>query len=214
MAFSPEAMKASIRRGGLSHQSHFDCIITPPVKLQTDSLSRSLRSAGIFSGDAATVRTTTGASTNLSAFQDLTLRISAADLPGRGTKPTYVKYWGPERNFAMTPSYVDATIIIICSENLVERELFMRWQDLMFGSHRSSTSATTTTRYTTGYYDDYIGKVTVRQYSPKGNVVYTIELMEAYPVIINPLSSSWDSNDVHKLSVSFNYHHFEESSSE
>lgn len=65
-------------------------------------------------------------------------------------------------------------------------------------------------RFDSSGYVDY-----ARQYlydgspDPKADIAYEVELVDAYPISVDPLSTSWeDSNDLHRLKVTFAYKYY------
>jgi hypothetical protein len=66
------------------------------------------------------------------------------------------------------------------------------------------------TNFTTAYQSAYLTNVEIRQLDEADNVTYAVKLIDAYPVVVNPLQlDSGLANAVHKLNVTFNYRKWE-----
>ena len=107
MAFRVNEFLASLQRSEFAYQSHHDCVVIPPSVFGTPL-------------DA----------------QDITMRIEGNDVPGRGLQTLDLRYWGPPRRVAYQPTHTDVTLLVICSRDLRERDLFLAWQDLAVNRYR------------------------------------------------------------------------------
>lgn len=98
----------------------------------------------------------------------LRLRIESASLPRRTLATVEQRYHGPERKIPYAVEYSNMNLEIIMSENMIERELFMQWQDL-FTSGGNNISGHRLTgnqnNYDATYYDECIGTVELFQYA-------------------------------------------------
>jgi hypothetical protein len=139
----------------------------------------------------------------------LTARIDSAELPGRSIQTANLKYFGALRKVGYDVFYPEITASIILNSTMQERLLFTRWQDLIINNH--ARNFTDNYQYELGYYDRYVGTITLNQYSNDGAKIYSVVLREAYPVLINALPVNWGSEDIHRLTVTFTYRHWVES---
>lgn len=182
MAFNVQEFKSSFNRQSFAKQNNFDVLFTLPLGLIEDSRSLSLRCETIeFPGRAMTAIDT---------------------YRGRGYDISVnVPYGGIHMELGAT---------FICSEDLREKEIFEEWQDKIIGNYRQGNNITQRTQFNPGYYDDWIKpcSMEIRQYNEAGDKTYEVQLIEIFPRTINPLSSSWASNEFHKLQVLFNYRYY------
>jgi len=154
-----------------------------------------------------------GSSFGLSS--SLMFRVSTAELPQRNVENiSYLEYGAPYKIGAGL-NYVDTSIGIICSPDLREREFFMRWQDLIGGAHRMGDLNTDQrgSQFDIGYYDNYVAKkgITIYQLDQQGFKTYAVDLIDAYPIVISPLSLDWSNgSEVQKLNVTLAFRYFEE----
>ena len=134
--------------------------------------------------------------------QNMMLRCDTVDIPGRSIATTEYRIYGPLRKIPYGAIYTDVACQFLLSEDLQEKSYFEQWQDKIvnhgaFGSSRAS--------HNIGYYNDYVGNVTIRQFSNGGDLMSVHTLQEAYPVNVSPVQMSWGSNEFAKLAVAFAY---------
>jgi hypothetical protein len=164
--------------------------------------------------------------------RDMTLRVDTVDLPGRnfGLADHKFNNIGPVNRIPTMQTYSDVTITMILSEDLREKDYFESWQNLMMdtGVYEGSNSAQeindfsvfsvngaginsnyTGARFQHKYFDNYIGRVEIRQYGSGGNLTSIHTLQEAYPTSIAPVGMNWgDAEGVAKLAVTFSYKNY------
>ena len=93
----------------------------------------------------------------------LQLRIEKVSMPRRAIETIgNAQFHGPERKVAYGVSYSNISLEIILSENMIEREIFMMWQDAMF-SNKNRTGPSPI--YDSAYYNDYAGSFEILQYA-------------------------------------------------
>lgn len=105
----------------------------------------------------------------------LPLRIESASLPARSLETIDQRYHGPTRQIPYAFQYQPMTLRILLSENMIEREIFMAWQDMSISSgglasyRRSGGRAPKAGGFDSTYYDEMVGSVEVMQFaeSPK-----------------------------------------------
>ena len=127
----------------------------------------------------------------------------------------YLEYGAYHIKLGGGVNYVDTPISIICSPDLREREFFMRWQDLIGGFHRNPDldADQRKNQFNIGYYDNYVAKkgITIYQLDQQGFKTYAVDLIDAYPIVINPLSLSWaNGSEVQVMNVTIAFRYFEE----
>jgi hypothetical protein len=189
MAFNISDFKANLAGSGsrgISKQSHFEVVVSPPRKIELSNRSR----------------------TALDSFR---FRVETAELPGRAIQTFNHKTsgYGVASKFGYDVTYSDVNLTFLCGADLGEKSFFQAWQSSVVGNHTRNQDIRR--HQSLGYYDDYTGSVALIQYDDQGNVVYTMALAEAYPIVVNPLPLSWASEDLHRLTVQFAYKHFIES---
>jgi len=147
--------------------------------------------------------------------RDLVMRIDSIDIPGRSFSPIDHRFTniGPVNKLPGVQTYPDITATIICSEDLREKDFFEWWQENMqnTGAYEEyiPTGSYGKSKFGHRYFDDYIGRVVVRQYGSQGELKSTHTLNEAYPLTISPISMNWSSEEPARLAVSFAYRNYQ-----
>ena len=178
MSFKPDELLATLNKYGVAKSSHFEVQITGPG--------------------------TTGEE------NDLMFRADACELPGRTISTSEYRIYGPIRKIAYASTYTDTSIGFLCSADLREKRYFEEWQDIIM-HHRATSGMSakhTRGRYETGYYDDYIKTIEIRQYDENGRRRSRHYLDEAYPIGIAPISMGWGNGELIRLQVTFAYHDY------
>ena len=99
--------------------------------------------------------------------ENMMFRARTVDIPGRGIATTEYRIYGPLRKVPYGAIYTDVACQFLLSEDLQEKSYFEQWQDKIvnhgaFGSRRGS--------HNVGYYNDYVGNVTIRQFGNGGDL--------------------------------------------
>ena len=144
--FGIDAFAAELGKGGTAKPYLFSVIISPPSKLLTEMKATQVA---------------------------LQLRIEKVSMPRRAIETIgNTQFHGPERKIAYAMTYSNVNLEIILSENMIERELFMRWQDAMFANDRPAGGADfgghrrgEGSLYDSAYFDDYKGTLEIFQYA-------------------------------------------------
>lgn len=132
----------------------------------------------------------------------LSLRCESTELPGRSLMTTSMKIYGIEEKFPYLSSYNDVSLTFIVSDDMIEKKIFESWLDYI---HPSAT-------FNFKYKDEYSSNLKITQYDLKKTESYQVLLKRAYPIAVNPLSLDWGSDGYHKLTVTFVYDYWENTS--
>lgn len=181
MTFNVNNLVSSINKTGIAKTSHFEIQITG-------------------AGDSG-------------LEQEMMTRADACDLPGRSLMTAEHKFgnYGPINKVPYGgQTYSDATVSIIASEDLREKEYFEVWQNYIVdtGAFETGDSRRVGSKFNPQYFDSYLGTVNIRQYGSAGELRSIHTLQEAYPIIINPISMSWAEDSIVKISVTFAYKNY------
>lgn len=129
-----------------------------------------------------------------------------AVIPGQQiqTNESRVEY-GPIRKVGYSNLYMDAAIDFYVDGEFYVKEMFDTWQRDQQGKPEDQ-NLETPGDFDPKFYDQYIGKVVVVQYSPQGKQIYQTTLVEAYPIQVSELNLDWaDKDQIHILNVQFAY---------
>jgi|TARA_R110001606_G_C15322873_1_gene644811 hypothetical protein len=187
MGFDINKFTAELNKSGMARSSDFECVIDTKSILGLNEVSSSLQ-----------------------------FRLESTSLPMRSVQPIDYKDYGYPYKIGGMANTVEIEMVIICSEDLRERDFFMSWQDLIVGKHRKkeigNNEATRKNMFDVGYYDDYVCKqgVSIYQLDPSGFRTYAVDLIDAYPMNVQPLSLSWGQTEIQKMNVTMTFRYFEE----
>jgi hypothetical protein len=98
------------------------------------------------------------------------LRIESVSMPRRSLMTIDQRHYGPTRKIPyMIDDYATINVEVIMSEDMREREFFMRWQDLFVSGGLSWNNSARITgqnnNYDSSYYDECFGRVNINQYA-------------------------------------------------
>jgi len=138
------------------------------------------------------------------------LRCDSISFPSRAPLTSNIKYFGPERRKVYGYDSAPVTATVILSQNMIERELFLRWQDLAVGTARNPNQqgSGTANSFLVGYYKNYTADVEIIKYNDAGFKTQTTTLIEAFPGFVGEVGTAWDSEDILKINVTLNYRYF------
>jgi hypothetical protein len=135
----------------------------------------------------------------------LSLRCESTNIPGRTFATTEQKFGSnPTEKHAYHTTYndIDMTFIVTESHNrgtfsskLPEKQFFDEWMNLI----------NPTTTYDFLYKKDYVGSIFINQLDTSNNEIFSVKLIDAFPISVNQLDLDWSSDGYHKLNVTFAY---------
>ena len=138
-----------------------------------------------------------GDSKNISG-RGLSVVCDSAPLPGISYSTGTIEDIGPEYLYPYTASFEDLELSFFCSESMQERIFFDAWFE--------SISPITETNFPKfSFRDDYVTTITMDKLNHRDERVYSLKLIEAYPITMSDQEMGYDSNDALKLSITFNY---------
>ena len=212
MSFSPQLFLTNIKaHDGPAKPSRFEVIIPIPgyinsfvgnsILEQLINLPNNIVSSvtDIFSAPQDPATRTTNAS--LSRY--LALQCETAELPGRTIDTHEVKIYGPGFRVPNDSKYAgDINLGFICTNDFYERKLFDRWLEAI---HPSDTN---NLRFPKGETTRYMCNITIIQYDDFIKKIYSVQLIDAFPIDIASQPLSWSEENFHRLSVRFAYQRY------
>lgn len=155
-----------------------------------------------------------GIPTSLGINRELSLRAESVTLPQRSVQPLDYKDYGVPFKIGGLANYVEIDMTFLLSEDLREREFFMKWQDLIVGNHRTRNQLSRGSQFDIGYFNTYkCDGIQINHYSGKESEEapkHTIKLIDAYPLQIATISRSWAQPEFMRQQVTFTYRYFTE----
>jgi hypothetical protein len=211
MSFSPQLFLTNIKaHDGPAKPSRFEVILPIPnyinkfvgnsVLEQLINLPNNIVSSvtDIFSAPQDPATRTTNAS--LSRY--LALQCETAELPGRTLLTQDVKIYGPTFKVPYQSQYNDINLGFICTNDFYERKLFDRWIEAI---HPSDTN---NMRFPKGNSTRYMCNITIIQYDDFIKKIYSVELVDAFPIGVAAQPLNWSEDNFHRLSVQFAYQRY------
>jgi hypothetical protein len=211
MSFSPQLFLSNMKaHDGPAKPSRFEVILPIPnyinsfvgnsILEQLINLPNNIVSSvtDIFSAPQDPASRTTNAS--LSRY--LALQCETAELPGRTLLTQDVKIYGPTFKVPYQSQYNDINLGFICTNDFYERKLFDRWLEAI---HPSDTN---NMRFPKGNSTRYMCNITIIQYDDFIKKIYSIELVDAFPIGVASQPLNWSEDNFHRLSVQFAYQRY------
>ena len=211
MSFSPQLFLTNIKaHDGPAKPSRFEVILPIPSYInsfvgnsileQLINLPNNIVSSitDIFSAPQDPATRTTNAS--LSRY--LALQCETAELPGRTLLTQDVKIYGPTFKVPYQSQYNDINLGFICTNDFYERKLFDRWIEAI---HPSDTN---NLRFPKGNGTRYMCNITIIQYDDFIKKIYSVQLVDAFPIGVAAQPLSWSEDNFHRLSVQFAYQRY------
>ena len=211
MSFSPQLFLTNMKaHDGPAKPSRFEVILPIPnyinsfvgnsVLEQLINLPNNIVSSitDIFSAPQDPATRTTNAS--LSRY--LALQCETAELPGRTLLTQDVKIYGPTFKVPYQSQYNDINLGFICTNDFYERKLFDRWIEAI---HPSDTN---NMRFPKGNGTRYMCNITIIQYDDFIKKIYSVQLVDAFPIGVAAQPLNWSEDNFHRLSVQFAYQRY------
>nr|QMP82980.1 MAG: hypothetical protein [Caudoviricetes sp.] len=135
----------------------------------------------------------------------LRFRCEATELPGRSFATADQKTYGPIEVFPVQNYYDKINLTFICSDDMQERKFFDQWMDYISISNGEGAGV----RFDFEYKQNYETTIRINQHDITGKLSYSLNLLNVFPVAINPMPLSWDAqNAIQKIPVTFSYRYF------
>jgi hypothetical protein len=211
MSFSPQLFLTNIKaHDGPAKPSRFEVILPIPSYInsfvgnsileQLINLPNNIVSSvtDIFSAPQDPATRTTNAS--LSRY--LALQCETAELPGRTLLTQDAKVYGPTFKVPYQSQYNDINLGFICTNDFYERKLFDRWIEAI---HPSDTN---NMRFPKGNGTRYMTNITIIQYDDFIKKIYSVQLVDAFPIGVAAQPLNWSEDNFHRLSVQFAYQRY------
>jgi hypothetical protein len=139
---------------------------------------------------------------NASMSRYLALQCEAAELPGKTFQTADVKVYGPTFKVPYQTQYSDMSLTFLCTNEFYERKLFDRWMECI---HPTDTN---NLRFPKGQSSRYLTNIKIIQYDDFIKQIYAVELIDAFPIGVAPMTLNWSEDGFHRMSVQFAYQRF------
>lgn len=139
----------------------------------------------------------------VTSARQLNYRCENANLPGRTFATTEQKIGSnPIEKYPYLTTYNDMDLTFIVDDDMQQKVFFDAWLNYINPQYN----------YNFRYKGDYVTTITINQYDVTGQLSYSVNLIDAYPVSVNQMDLDWGSDSIHKLSVTFAYTYWQNNS--
>jgi hypothetical protein len=94
------------------------------------------------------------------------------------------------------------SLTFLCTNEFYERKLFDRWMECI---HPTDTN---NLRFPKGQSSRYLTNIKIIQYDDFIKQIYAVELIDAFPIGVAPMTLNWSEDGFHRMSVQFAYQRF------
>jgi hypothetical protein len=138
----------------------------------------------------------------VASARSLKYRCENAQLPGRTLATTEQKTYGPIEKHPYLNTYNDIDLTFIVDDDMQQKILFDAWLSYINPSYSNNMR----------YKSDYATILKINQYDVTGDLSYSVNLYDAFPISMNQMDLDWSGDGYHKLNVTFAYTRWENNS--
>jgi hypothetical protein len=138
----------------------------------------------------------------VTSARSLKYRCENAQLPGRTLATTEQKTYGPIEKHPYLNTYNDINLTFIVDDDMQQRILFDAWLNYINPSYSNNMR----------YKSDYATILKINQYDVTGQLTYSVNLYDAFPLSMNQMDLDWNGDGYHKLNVTFAYTYWQNNS--
>lgn len=195
--FDVKEFKAYIAKTGYTPKNRYYVNIWPPRAIMNSTIN---------------VKNISGRLTDIT--QQLQFRAENVTIPGVSIVPTPVSRYGisPQQRFGVHAQLNDISMTFTVDKERIVWMFFYHWINNIFSFNQivpnGYSSDFNAYSYRASYMEDYATKISVFIYDYAGNdqEATTVEIYDAYPVSVEPISVGWSDNDsLMKINVKFSY---------
>jgi hypothetical protein len=184
-----------VSKYGLARSNRFQVLIPLPQSLQpkTNNTGQDKTSSFLGSEVVQTISSFFGGG-NIQVTRGLDLMCEQTDLPGKNIATTDIKYNGDFYKIPYGAVYGVQNFIFKVSRDLHEKNIIDEWMSLIYDP----------VTHEVRYMDDISVNLVINKLDEQDNVVYSVVLKDAFPVVCDPIIMSNEENDAFsKLNVQF-----------
>lgn len=127
--------------------------------------------------------------------QNSSMNCVSCDFPGCSFGTYDKRTKGPIWKLPNDRIYTEVNLAFYVDSNATTRKYFQAWQDGITSGDNFK------------FFSDYKGEIIIQEFTRDGNVAQTATIQDVYPVIISPITLSYDNkNQVEIVQISFNQH--------
>jgi hypothetical protein len=214
MSFSPALFLANIRaKDGLARPNRFKMILPIPGYINnfvdTNILESLLNAPNTLVTDVTDILNRNfddnplNRTSKSSVTRYLSLQCDSAELPGKTLQTADVKIYGPGFKIPYQKQFNDINLSFICTNDFYERKLFDVWIDGIM------PATTNNLRFSKDESTRYMTNIQILQYDDFIKQIYSVKLIDAYPIGVASQPLAWSDDGYHRLTVQFAYQKYE-----
>jgi len=138
----------------------------------------------------------------VTSARSLKYRCENAQLPGRTLATTEQKTYGPIEKHPYLNTYNDIDLTFIIDDDMQQKILFDAWLNYINPAYSNNMR----------YKSDYATILKINQYDVSGDLTYSVNLYDAFPISMNQMDLDWSGDGYHKLNVTFAYTYWQNNS--
>lgn len=181
------------QKGGVARNNNFRVLFTPP-KGSLFNIDPEAIVGSLLGGDTGNFE----AKNLLNDPRAVSFLCNGASIPG--VQIGTLDYQAEKQTVKIANTFIheEVTLKFILTNDYYMKKLFDNWlgQVINYESH------------TVGYKDDYSCDVVIQQLNPKGNVVYGVKLIKAFPTTVTAIEFDSGSDAFAELNVTLSYDRF------
>lgn len=192
---------SNILQNGLARTNRFQVIIPVPTipeltaAAEDDSDSVFGKARGYIGEAMKVIRIFTGGGT-AEYTRGLDLMCSQTELPGKTINTSETKYNGDVHKIGNSLMYGNQQFTFKVSRDMYEKTIIDQWMNMVVDPETHEIA----------YLDTYAVSINIFQLDESDQIMQAIELVDAFPVMVNPLTlSNSEHNNTHELMVQFAY---------
>jgi hypothetical protein len=201
MSNSLQRYIAYITKHSISRSNRFQVIIPLPAAMQkavTDANQSKLNR--ILNSDVVKIIRSFLSGNSTETTRALEMMTEQTELPGKQITTSDIKYNGDFYKLPYSIVYAAQQFTFVVSRDMYEKNIIDEWMNLIYDP----------VTHEVGYHDDFVTNIIINQLDVADNVVHSVLLRDAFPMISNPLVVSNAENDqAHRLMCMFAYRRWE-----
>lgn len=129
---------------------------------------------------------------------DLQYQCEETDIPGLELETSEYRIYGLTKKIAVGRIYEPQTLHFFLTDDYYEKPFFDSWIEYINPQGDKNN-------FDMNYKNLYTGTIVIYKMDKNQNIVYSVSLIEAFPISISPIPGSWHDDSNQKLSVTFAY---------
>jgi hypothetical protein len=131
-----------------------------------------------------------------SFMRDLTYQAESSSLPAIQLETNDYRIYGYSKKNPIGVVFSEQDITFHCTNDFYEKPFFEQWIDYINPAGSG---------YDFNYKTTYVGTIGIFQLDQQQNIIYGVNLVNAFPFTVREMPLAWNEDSIHKLTVGFYY---------